>query len=382
MTQVPHTFSVTVTSTRREYVPGHYVTVGPSNARRGNYYKITAAGARNLLTIPGIQGIQLRYQWNELNPTGNTFTFGTVKTSYPDTERTVRADLWRCAMADSRLILMVEDKTFGGDFQANPPIIPDNPMPADMADNPDYVQPIDTESSGGDGYCACRWNPVVQARWQALIQALGDAFNDHPNFYAIAFQETATGYDAAQRAASGYTNTGANAGIEYRNALIAMLRKASDAFPTKRIFWYTNYFPTPATDYRLQEVADSIKLYNNGDSGVVMGGPDILPDKSEIVNRVYPRFGSPPTGSWGELALFNSCQFDSYSHLHTTTTPDSRMPGETWTAGSRWTMDQLFRWARDNLHLNYVMWENNTQGAQQFIPHASDVIEANQTFND
>jgi chitodextrinase len=356
----------------RKWYPGHIVTVGNSNARRGNYWKVTTGGAANLLTLPGVRGVQIRYLWNALNPTGSTFDFGPVKETYADSERSVRADLWRCAQNDSQLIVMIEDKTFG-----NPG---ENPMPADMAGNDAYVRFIDTDSSGGDGYCACRWNPTVQARFQALIQAFGDAFDDHPNLYGIAFQETATGYDAAQRTATGYTNSGSNAGIEYRDALIAMLKKASDALPHCQIFWYTNFFPTPSTDYRLEEVADAVKNYNGGNSGINMGGPDILPDRSELVTRVYPRFGVPPTGSYGELKLFNSMQFDSYAHTHATSTPDARMPDDTWSAGSLWTMDQLFRWARDNLNLDHVMWENDTQGAQTFIPDATNVIGANQTF--
>ena len=112
-----------------------------------------------------------------------------------------------------------------------------------------------------------------------------------------------------------------------------------------------------------------------------MGGPDILPDEPDIALRVYPRFGAPPIGSYGELPLFNSCQFDSYEHVHTTNSPDPRLTG-TWAIGDYWTMDQLFRYARDTLHLNYVMWENDNAGVgYRFDPDAKAVIAANQTFN-
>jgi hypothetical protein len=354
-------------STKLQY--GHYIAVGNSNVRRGDYYRRVNSSKPNMLTLTGVRGVQIRYKWGDLESAPGVYSFGTVKATYPDTERTIRADLWRCQQNNSRLIILVEDRTFDGT----------NPMPADMAGNTQYVQYVTTSGGTGAGYTAVRWNAYVQTRFQALSAALGAAFDSSPYWYALAFQETAIGMDGDQRAATGYTDT------LYRDAIIANLEAASDAFPSSQIFWYTNYFPTPAQDYRLQEVADSIKNYNNGDHGVVMGGPDILPDSSSLVSRVYPRFGDPPTGSNGELDLFNSMQFDSYAHTHTTastvSSPDPRMPGDTWTLGSLWTMDQLFRWARDDLNLNYVIWENDTAGTQTFIPHGRDVIAAYPTFN-
>jgi hypothetical protein len=365
----------------RKNVPGHYITIGTSNGRRGTYYKRVNGSNPNLLTLPGVRGVQVRYLWRDLEPTAGTYTFGTVKTTYPDSERTIRADLWRARQNNSNLIIMVEDRTFDGHPDRSPPVAPTNPMPADLQASA-YVVLVTTGAGSGDsntGYTAVRWNATVATRFRALIQALGNAFDADPNWYGIAFQETAIGMDATQRDATGYNVL--PDGQVYRDAIIEMLKKASDAFPTSRTFWYTNFFPTPATDYRLEEIADTIKTYRGGSHGIIMGGPDILPDNGTLNDRVYPRFGAPPEGSWGELPLFNSMQFDSYSHNHTTATPDARMPGDSWTLGSRWTMDQLFRWARNHLHLNYVMWENNQGTGWKFISDASNVIAANPTFN-
>jgi hypothetical protein len=349
----------------RKNVPGHYLTLGTNNGRRGTYYKQVNASNPNLLTLPGIRGVQVRYPWSALESTQGTYTFGTVKQNYNDNERTIRADLWRVRQNNSFLVIMVEDRTFDGT----------NPMPAYMASNPQYVQYVTTAGGSGNGYTAVRWNSFVQTRFQALIQALGNAFDADPNWYAIAFQETAIGMSGTQRDDTGYTD------VLYRDAIVNNLKKASDAFPTSRTFWYTNFFPTPAQDFRLEEAADTIRIYRGGNHGVIMGGPDILPDNVSLNERVYPRFGAPPVGSWGELPLMNSMQFDSYSHDHTTATPDPRMPGDSWTLGSRWTMDQLFRWSRDSLHLNYVMWENNLGTGWKFNPDARNVIAANPTFN-
>jgi hypothetical protein len=357
------TFTFTVAATRKN-VPGHYMTIGDGDARRGNYYR-TSGNQPNLLALPGVRGVQVRYPWNSLETTQGNYTFGTVKATYPDTERTVRAELWRCQQANSRLILLIEDRTFDGT----------NPMPSYMAADPQYVQQVTTSGGSGTGYSAVRWNTFVQTRFRALVAALGAAFDSSPHWYAVAFQETSIGLDAAQRTATGYTD------ILYRDSYIANLRAASDSFPTSRVFFYQNYFPTPATDFRIDEIVNTIEGWNN--HGIILCGPDILPDKTELVTRVYPRFGAPPTGHWGQIPLANSMQFDSYEHVHTTAAPpDTRVPGATWTLGSYWTMDHLFRYGRDTLHLDYVMWEHK-QGTTgyRFEPDSQAVIAANPTFN-
>jgi hypothetical protein len=371
---MPRTVTITVAQPSRKNAPGHYMTIGDGDIRRGDYYRRVSGTKPNLLALPGVQGVQVRYQWRELETTQGTYTFGSVKATYPTTERTVRADLWRCQQNNSRLIILIMDRTFDGT----------NPMPPYLASDPQYVQQVTTTGGTGSGYSAVRWNATVQARFRALVAALGAAFDSHPNWYAVAFQETSTGLDADQRAATGYIDSGTT--NNYRDALIANLRSASDSFPTSRVFWYQNFFPTPATDYRIGEVADAVKGYANGNHGIVMGGPDIMPDKTELATRCYPRYGAPPVGSWGELPLFCSMQFDSYDHVHTTAStnanPDPRMPNDRWALGDYWTMDQLFRFGRDSLHLNYVMWEHDQGGAgYHFEPDAQAVIAANPTFN-
>jgi hypothetical protein len=304
------------------------------------------------------------------------YNFGDVKATYPDTEKSIRAELWRCEQNNSQLVIMIEDKSF-----ANQGL----PVPAYLND-PAYVQPTTT-----GGYCAVRWNSYVVERWNALTAALGEAFDSHPNLYGWACQETALSMSAGARAAAGYTD------VAYRDALINTLQAASDAFPTSRVFWYMNFFPTVGQDFRIQEVADTIKTYQGGNHGILMGGPDILPDGTTqsdgtvsraIPDRVEPHFGAPPNGSWGELELFNSFQNDSYSFssadrsLHTTNTPDPRLPGDVWSIGDYWTMDQQFRHARDNLHLTHIFWNYVTSSIKwKFDPHGAAVIAAYPDFN-
>ena len=50
----------------------------------------------------------------------------------------------------------------------------------------------------------------------------------------------------------------------------------------------------------------------------------------------------------GKMPLFNSVQFDSYQHIHK----------EAGFSTKYWTMPELFKFARNNLHVNYLFWSN------------------------
>lgn len=348
--------------------PGHYVTVGRTHGRRTSYHQDSRAwetSGKGLLGFPGVRGIQLRYQWKTLETALNSYTIAPIL-----------ADITRVRSVGSRLIIMIEDRAFDGS----------NPCPGYLTTSPKLPPP----DNYGDyevmwvatlgGYMATRWNPHVQQRWQKLIAWLGSQLNGTDVLEAIAFQETASTSDAGQRAAALYTD------LKYQQAYIGgqvyggqtlqgMLKVASDSFSAHRVFWYQNFFPNPSTEQTyLQGIADTMRDYNGGNSGVVLGGPDILPDSNGLESRVYPRYREPPVGSWGELPLFCSNQFDSYEALHDTSTPDARLPSDTWSAGDYWTMDQLFRWARDSLHINYCMWEAEPRQNFQTI---ANVTKAN-----
>jgi hypothetical protein len=370
---MPRNISISVVApASRKWFPGHWLSIGNSSGRRGTYH--TGNGTSDLLDLPGVQGVQLRYPWIDLEPSPGGFNFGPVKTSYTNSERSIRADLWRCSQAGSQLMVMLEDKSFSST----------NPMPTDLR-AAQYVQANDN-----GGYTAARWNATVVARWGALIQAIGDAFDGHPNFYGIAFLETAIGYDATAQAATNYTAAG------YRDAQIAQLQTASAACPTSRVFWYQNFMPTISQDFHLDSVADAIAAYDGGsrNNGILMGGPDILPDPVErspgvysnsVTERCQPRYRE----YFGEVDLFCSMQNDSYRHIHrtdlvdgATTPPDPRMPGYSWTVGSTWTMTDMFVFARDYLRLTHIVWNFLVAAnGQEWEPHGRLVVAANPTFN-
>jgi hypothetical protein len=301
------------------------------------------------------------------------FNFGPVLSSYPDSDHSIRADLWRCSQANSKLILFLEDKSFLGD-----PI-----TPSDIRGHPYEGF---WENGGNTGWTAARWNPTVVARWGALIQAVGAAFASHPNLHGVAFPETATSLDTAERTACLYDPE------DYRDSIIAELKTTSDAFPTKRVFWYQNFMPTIAQDVYLDEVVTAVKDYNNRNHGIILGGPDILPDPVErspgvysdaVTERCQPRYRS----NYGVMDLFCSMQNDSYLHVHRadltpgTVVTDTRMPGYSWNAGTLWNMQDMFVFARDFLRLNYIIWNFRVAPNQDWEPAGRTVVGNNIVFN-
>ncbi len=73
-----------------------------------------------------------------------------------------------------------------------------------------------------------------------------------------------------------------------------------------------------------------------------MGGPDVMPDNHALQTRVYPFYGQFA----GRMPLFGQVEPACYRHLHKSVSSSTKY----------WTMPELFRYARDNLHVNYMFW--------------------------
>jgi hypothetical protein len=284
---------------QRKFHPGHYVSVGRAELPGG------LAGVKS----PGLTGVQMRYRWAELEPQEGQYNFTLV----------VR-DLEAATHAGLQLVAMIEDKSFNGETPT-----------------PDYLQSKYTVRNGNQGYTAIRWDSYVNDRLKQLVAKLGAQFDCDPHFEGVAFQETSLGLDDDALGAAAYTPE------KYRDALISLLRSASSSLPTSRVFWYMNFLP------RNQHYIDDIATAVVG-TGVVMGGPDVLPDNQALNKRVYPLYEE----FRGRLKLFCSMQHNSYRHRHGG--GEGKGGG-----GNYWSMDDLYLFARDKLHVNYLFWDYHPQ---------------------
>lgn len=274
--------------------PGHYLGL-----MRGNDSQSTMSSSIKA----GMQGFMKRYTWRELEPTLGNYDFSEV-----------RSDLDFVASQGLHLIVMIEDKTFTTEY----------PMPA-------YLQGAQyMRANRKGGYSGIRWNAYVNTRFKALVTALANRFDGHAAFEGlIPGEETAPGLDDPILDATGYTPE------IYRDVLIDSLTSAARAMPNSTVFWYMNFLPRKQ-DY-IGVVAEAVR-----GEGVVMGGPDVLPDDSALVRLVYPFY----LDFKNKMDLFGQVEPSCYNALHEDTSYPTKY----------WTMPELFRYARDTLGVKYMFW--------------------------
>lgn len=277
---------------QRKFNPGHYVTLDAGRV------------SEQLAALEGmdISGIQVRYRWQSLETERDVYDFSMIS-----------RDLEVVAERGLQLVAVIVDKSFDG----QPP-------------TPRYLHDQFTIRHQDGGFIALRWDPFVMDRLKQLVKLVGMNFDCHPNFEGIAFQESSLSADERVLALKKYTPE------KYRDALGDLLVSASNSLPRSRIFWYMNYL-TGKQQY-IAEIAEAVI-----GRGVVMGGPDILPDNRPLARLVYPFYSQ----FRGRLPLFNSMQPNSYRHLRAEAGRDQRY----------WTLEELFIFARDRLYLDYIFWE-------------------------
>jgi hypothetical protein len=220
---------------------------------------------------------------------------------------------------------MVEDKSFRSGT-------PENPLPS-------YLAKYSSANLGG-GYTAWRWNPIVITRFNALVTAMGAKFDSNKAFEGIATQETAPSLSGTALNASGYTPE------KYRDAYINILTNAAARMPTSRVFWFMNFMPGNTGSY-LAAVASAV-----APKGVLMGGPDVAPDNKALQTRTYPLYDQ----FYGKMPLFGQIEGMCYEHLHETSGYRTKY----------WTMTELYKFAKTDLHVNYMFWVRLT------VPNPSD----------
>jgi len=281
---------------QRKHHPGHYLAL----------YGYEKQSAMSDADYPGVRGINKRYTWHSLEPALGEYDFSQIE-----------SDLAVAASQGLQLVVMVEDKSFRND-----------PPPT-----PEYLWGEQyTRLTRNNGYTAVRYDPYVIERFSALLAALGERFDSHPNLEGVALQESALGFVQSIQEETGYTPE------RYRDALIEIVQNAADSFPTSQVFWYMNFLS--GKQAYLADVAEAV-----APAGVLMGGPDILPDDHALQKHVYPLYDQFK----GKIRLFCSAQNNSYHHEH----KDTSYPTPYWTP------TEIFEFARDRLGTEYIFWNHN-----------------------
>jgi hypothetical protein len=288
------TEATTLVTGTRKYHKGHYIALMACC----DSTKTMADSIK-----PGVKGFMKRYRWKDLEPTQGNYNFSEIQ-----------ADLTWSAANGMQLVVMIEDKSFGSGT-------PENPAPS-------YLAKYSAANMGG-GYTMIRWNPIVVSRFKALVTALGTRFDSHKAFEGIATQETAPSLSSTVLSAHAYTPE------KYRDAYIAMLTTAGAAMPTSRVFWFMNFMP--GKNEYLASIAAAVV-----GKGVVMGGPDVWPDNKALQTRTYPLYDQ----FYGKMPMFGQVEHQCYKALHETSGYSTKY----------WTMTELYRFAKNEMHANYMFW--------------------------
>jgi hypothetical protein len=279
-------------TTSRKFHPGHYTVLFLSDN--------VSQKAMHDANRSGMTGIVKKYYWRELEPTQGNYNFSAID-----------ADLRWAQAYGMQIVIMVVDKT----FKVERP-------------NPAYLDAVTPRNRAG-GYTMLRWNPTVVSRYKALAAAMGKRFDSHPNFEGIAVQETALGLEGTTLNKYGYTPE------KYRDASIDMYGYALNVMPKSRVFWYQNYFV--GNQAYIGSIAAAL-----GPKGLVMAGPDVLPDNKSLRAKSYPYFTQNRDRMHLGIQIEDICY---------------RAPHET--SGYRtkyWTPAELHKFARDQLHVDYLFW--------------------------
>ncbi|RDJ11453.1 hypothetical protein [Rhizobium grahamii] len=276
-------------------------------------------GAKNLVSRPDIGGVQIVYNWRQLETAQGQYDFSAIE-----------ADLAIITALNKKLFIQIQDRF----FEPKARNVPDYLL-ADRAygggitaqfDNPGESKPV------GSGWVAQQWNPAVRQRYQALLAALAARFDGE--VYGVNLPETAIDLDPKHEP-DGYSCDA------YFRAEMENLAFARKAFNKSKVVQYVNFWPCEwENDHnymgRLFEFAAK--------NGVGLGGPDIVPYRKGQMKNSYPFFNKYK----GKLAFVGlAVQEPTLTYRN----PKTKKP---------FTKEEFTAFADDYLGADVIFWSTST----------------------
>ncbi|WP_297323783.1 beta-galactosidase [Nitrosomonas sp.] len=320
--------TTTSTATAVKWHPGHYYTLMGKGKDDPKYM---AQVYRELKKTPALRGIQIRYEWAELEPEENVYDFTSIE-----------QHLAELAAQKKRLIILLQTKSFD----------PQSAFVPDYLKEKKYDDGVFPFSTFGKktirGYNLKLWNPLVQDRIAALMNALGKRFNAHPYFEGIGLTETAFGQPMVEISNNQLDN--------YYSGLLNINQQLRKSFPNTMTYQFTNY-PRPM----LKSFVGKLKEMGTG-----LGGPDVFIDEPGL----HHNQSNAPKGVYhhypelsGIVPLTPSVMQTNYANTRHDKT------------GKAPTVAELFSFARDRLKANYIFWTR----APGYFPKVLEMLNGLQT---
>lgn len=281
-----------------------------------------------LLTHPRLQGAQIMYPWSLLEPEEGRYDFSIIQEDY----EYLKAH-------GKKLFIQLQDRTFNPKFRGIPAYI----------DGPEYGGGAATQHAPDgsvEGWAAKHWHPTVQARFAALMLALGEAFDG--KIEGINLQETSLGIRAEDN--PDYTQDA------YAKCVKANMLALKQAFPQSTKIQYANFMPGEWLPWEDKGYLRSIYQYGQ-EIGVGLGGPDLMPQRTGQLNHALAMMHEHEY----TVPLSVAVQDGNYTGL----TGADFLPGattaenlDTPTIQRKNLVPLLHAFAQDFLKVDYMFWVN------------------------
>ena len=273
------------------------------------------AASRKLLARPDIGGVQIVYNWRDLEPQKGEYDFSVIE-----------RDLAFTQSLNKKLFIQIQDRF----FQPKAKNVPDYLM-ADpeyeggltpQFDNPGENRPV------GSGWVAQQWNPAVRVRYQTLLKALAEKFDGR--VFGVNLPETAIDLDP-KHSPKGFSCDA------YFEGEMANLAFARQTFAKSHVVQYVNFWPCEwENDHNYMGRLFDYAAKN----GVGLGGPDIVPYRKAQMKNSYPFFNRYK----GKLALVSmAVQEPTLTYKN----PETKNP---------FTKKEFLNFAQDYLGANVIFW--------------------------
>lgn len=274
----------------------------------------------SFLENENVVGAQLKYTWKELEPARDQYELTSLK-----------ADLAFLDSKGKKLFVQLQDATFDEKLVCVPDYLREDPAFHGGVARKYNIAKDDELTATSDGWVARRWDPAVRERFEKLLEALGKELDGR--IEGINLPETSVDFGE-----SGKLHPGGFTYEAYVDGVKEIMTTARNAFPHSVVIQYANFMPgewLPWTDHGYLKA-----VYAHAgaiDAGV--GGPDLLPHRKGQQNHSYPLIAQRGPNVAAGVAV-----------------QDGNLADKDPATGKHVTVDELYRYARDPLHLNYVFW--------------------------
>jgi hypothetical protein len=289
------------------------------------------------LETESIIGAQLKYTWPELEPERDRYDL-----------QPILEDLAFLEQHGKALFVQLQDVSFEERIVNVPDYLRSDPAFGGGVARQYSFEDDDETVPVAEGWVARRWDPAVRDRFIKLLQVLGREFDGR--IEGVSFPETSIGFGDGKFHPPGYTYQ------SYYEGVKTLMSAAGDAFPTSHVIQYANFMPG-------EELPDNDRgylrgIYEHADSiGVGVGGPDLLP------HRWFQRVNS--------LALIEA---RSPSTVAGVAVQWGNLDDRNRATGERVTVGELYRFARDELRLDYIFWgTQEPYYSDDILPYLSDL---------